>query len=278
MRNSPLYRFVLAAKKEGLFKALQKTYGWIFHKLGVRRRDPIYARRLKISNKLSEMYDSTVVNGPFRGFKIPRESWWGAADRGSMLLGLYEKEILESLASTPKQYSQFIDLGAADGYYGVGVLVSELFQKSVCYEMSKQGREAILRSARLNDVSDNIDIRGLATQKFYEDFSQESLSNSVLFIDIEGAEFDLLDEKMFNAFSNSIIYVELHDWFFVDGDQKLSKLKLNSIKTHTITELKMGSRDPSAFPDLREFNDDDRWLICSEGRGQLMTWLRFNPI
>ncbi|MCX6119705.1 MAG: hypothetical protein NT027_19390, partial [Proteobacteria bacterium] len=81
----------------------------------------------------------------------------------------------------------------------------------------------------------------------------------------------------FSAFNKSIIFVELHDWFFEDGEEKLKKLKNDSTSTHVLTELTMGSRDLSIFPDLNKLHDNDRWLICSEGRGQLMKWLRFDP-
>jgi hypothetical protein len=104
-----------------------------------------------------------------------------------------------------------------------------------------------------------------------------NLSNTVLFIDIEGAEFELIDNKTFNAFKNSIIFVELHDWLFEDGEEKLCKLKNDSTSTHQLTEITMGSRDLSIFSELNTLNDNDRWLICSEGRGRLMKWLRFDP-
>ena len=44
-----------------------------------------------------------------------------------------------------------------------------------------------------------------------------------------------------------------------------------------VTELKMGSRDLSNIPELQKFSDSDRWLMCSEGRGELMSWLRLDP-
>jgi len=40
----------------------------------------------------------------------------------------------------------------------------------------------------------------------------------------------------------------------------------------------MGSRDLSTYPELQQWNDLDRWLICSEGRAQLMSWVRFDPL
>ena len=88
----------------------------------------------------------------------------------------------------------------------------------------------------------------------------------------------MIDKETFKAFSSSVVFIELHDWFFEDGEERLQKLKDDSISTHNITELTMGSRDLSIFPELNTLHDNDRWLICSEGRGQLMKWLKFDPI
>ena len=159
----------------------------------------------------------------------------------------------------------------------VGEVVNGLFKNSICYEISEYGRETIQTNAKLNNVSDKVDIRGAATKNFHRDLSSNTLSKCVLLIDIEGAEFEILDATSFEAFRNSIIFVELHDWFFSDGSEKLEQLKKDAALTHSISELKMSSRDLSQFAELKKFNDDDRWLLCSEGRGQLMTWLRFDP-
>ena len=270
-------KYLRLAGKDGYLTATKQSISWIFSKLGIRKSDAIQKRRIEISKQLDELFKSTVQYGPFKGLKLSPKTWWGSTDRASMLLGLYEKNVLESLQKIPKKYTTFIDLGAADGYYGIGVLVNNLFQKSICFEISEEGRQTIIENAQLNNVLNKVEIRGIAKNDFYHEFSTHTLSNTVLFIDIEGAEFELIDKETFNAFNNSIIFVELHDWFFEDGEEKLQKLKNDSTSTHLLTELTMGSRDLSIFPELNKLHDNDRWLICSEGRGQLMTWLRFDP-
>lgn len=277
MANNIYSKFINSVKDDGLFSAIKRATIWLLGKLGIRPNDAIHKRRIKISNTLDKLYNSTVRYGPFAGLKLTNQTWWGSANRGSMLLGLYEKEVLDSLKNIPKKYNTFIDLGAADGYYGIGVLINNLFEKSICYEISKEGRETIKNNAGLNNVLHRVYIRGAAKKNFYNELPSRVLSNSLLFIDIEGAEFELIDKATFEAFGNSIIFIELHEWFFDDGKEKLRKLTDDSKSTHVITELTMGSRDLSVFPELKTLPDDDRWLICSEGRGQLMTWLRFDP-
>ena len=270
-------KFINSLKEDGLLNAIKKSANWMLSKLAIRTNDVINKRRIAISNKLDKLYESTVKYGPFKGLVFTTNSFWGSTDRGSMLLGLYEKEVLDSLKYIPKKYNTFINLGAADGYYGIGVLINSLFEKSVCYEISKHGRETIKNTASFNKVLHKVDIRGVANKNFYNDLDSNILSNSVLFIDIEGVEFEIVDKATFEAFSNSIIFIELHEFLVDDGKEKLQRLKNDSLSTHTITELTTGSRDLSAFPELKTLNDNDRWLICSEGRAQLMTWLRFDP-
>ena len=124
-----------------------------------------------------------------------------------MLLGLYKQEVLKSLKTIPKKYKIFIDLGAADGYYGIGVLVGKMFEKSYCYEISLDGQKIIEENAKLNNVFDDVKIRGIADKGFYKDLQCDEIAQSVLFVDIEGGEFDLFDKKIFEKFSKSIIYI-----------------------------------------------------------------------
>ena len=234
--------------------------------------------KLSLSNKLKVIHNNTVAYGPFKGLKFIENSHWGAADKGTMILGLYEQELLNELGSVPAQFDIFVDLGAADGYYGIGVLVNQQFKKSYCYEITDHGREVIKETALANGVVDKVLIRGEATKEFVNEIPKADMDRAVLFVDIEGGEFDLFNKNMFASFNKSIIFVELHHWFFPDGEAKLSRLIDDSKATHRHQIITMGSRDLSAFAELKTWNDLDRWLVVSEGRAQLMSWVRFDPL
>ncbi len=272
-------KFLSTLSNDGASKAIEMVISWLVfkinHKLGI--TDPISKRRLLLSKQLDKTFGGVVKYGLFKGFNFSKDSWWGATDRGNMLLGLYEQEVLNSLQKLPKKYRYFIDIGAADGYYGIGVLVSNLFEKSYCYEISQQGQDTIKKNAELNNVSNRIVIRSKADKEFEKEFSQEEAATSVLFVDIEGGEFELFNSELFEKFRNSVIFIELHDWFFPDGKERLDRLREDAEKYFKITALTTTSRDLSVFEELRYMNDTDRWLICSEGRGQLMTWWRLDP-
>jgi hypothetical protein len=237
----------------------------------------VHQHRIKLSNLVWDFHQQTVAYGPFQGMKLAKDTHWGVADKGAMTLGLYEKEVLDQLLSLSNQFKTFIDLGAADGYYGIGVLVGDLFQKSYCFEITEEGQQVIQKNAVLNNVQDRVVIKGVADKNFHLQIDPEDLKSALLFVDIEGAEFDLFDAEIFTTFNKAVIFIELHDWFFPDATQKIEQLKAQSNLTHHWTELCMGARDLSKFKELHSLNDTDRWLLCSEGRGRQMSWVRLDP-
>jgi hypothetical protein len=237
----------------------------------------VNSQRKFLSIKLGILFDNTIAYGPFKGVKLLKNQYWSRFDRASMLLGLYENEILHHLTQIPKNYKYFIDLGAADGYYSVGVIKANIFEHSYCFELTSEGRKAIKECAKLNLVSDRITINGLADQHFYKTINLNSFSSTVLLIDIEGAEFNLLTDHILEQFKNSILFVELHEGFIENSYNELQSLRDRVSKFFKITEITTGSRDLSTFIELNEFADSDRWLICSEGRPYLMKWWRLDP-
>lgn len=270
-------KFLQKIQDEGIQSAIKKASNRLIYKYKYKQDYNIFQKRLFLSNKLNKEFNGVIRYGPFKGFKFVDKSWWGPTDRANMLLGLYEQEVLKSLQTTPKKYKTFIDLGAANGYYGIGVLVGGIFEKSYCYEISLDGQRTIEQNAKLNNVFDKVKIRGTANKDFYKDLDGNEIDQSVLFVDIEGGEFELFDKNIFKVFSQSIIYIELHDWFFVDGNEKLKKLEEDARNYFNIKKLTTTSRDLSVFEELNEMSDTDRWLICSEGRGRRMTWWKLEP-
>jgi tRNA G26 N,N-dimethylase Trm1 len=196
-------------QQEGLLAILNIVLERFSYKLQRMSYDPIGKRRDDLSKKIMKLFDSTVRYGPFRGLRLISDRGEGS-DRAAIFL--YEQEVLNSLKTVPPKYKTFIDLGSADGYYGVGVLVNKMFEKTYCFEMNEKGREVIKKNAALNEVADNVVIRGTANKDFHKEFSQSDLDQAVLLIDIEGGEFDLLDKTSFERLSKSIIIIELHDW------------------------------------------------------------------
>lgn len=233
--------------------------------------------RRRISERIRIGADSIIQCGPFRGMRLsPSESHWGGSDKGSMILGLYEKEILDLLAALGSTTRPFINLGAADGYYGVAMLVAGLCSSSICFELDDKGRALIHESAATNQVGNRIRVHGRADRGFQSIIPELDRRNAIVLIDIEGHEVEILDPEAFCELASCDILVELHPW--VPGyAHRLPGMVRASAATHEVVQLQTGARDLSPLPGLSEVSDSNRWLLCSEGRPCPMTWFHFRP-
>jgi len=170
-----------------------------------------------------------------------------------------------------------IDIGASDGYYAVGLLAADVFKTCTAFELDPTGQQIIQQSSIENNVQDRISIKKEASQGFLKQFQDETLANSLIIIDIEGHEFAIMDHDFFNLSKKSIIIVELHDWFYPNAEMLKNNLLKFAEQTHTVEFIKMGPRDLSKIKEIETFGDNTRWLLCSEGRARLMTWLVMKP-
>lgn len=236
-------------------------------------------QRFRISEKLSHHCDYTVRYGPFAGMKLAQESWWSAADRGAMILGMYEAEVLVALDQVDRHYDTLVDVGAADGYYAIGCLKAGWVKHAYCFEISEFGRTAIQRNAELNGCSQQVTILGEAKSGFMDTLQNDFNllpSKCMVIMDIEGGEEELLSKTGLASLSTSVSIVELHEHFispgFLSNFERIAQslgLRLEYLSTQ--------ARNPNAFPELSGWSDDDRWMLCSEGRMQLMRWALLTP-
>ena len=80
-----------------------------------------------------------------------------------------------------------------------------------------------------------------------------------------------------HAFKHAIMIIELHPQLVENGDDRVKQLINQSSELFDMQLLKTGARDLSPFPILEKFSDDNRWLVCSEGRSMSMSWLVLSP-
>jgi hypothetical protein len=204
---------------------------------------------------------------------------WGRSEQGGVILGLYEQEVLENLVGAPARFRVFVDVGAADGYYAVGLLHSGRVDRTVAFESLPECRAAIARLAAKNGVSDKITILGTASDHFDDMLRAHKINSqeTMLLIDIEGAEFKLLTEKVFAFLKDSLI-VETHAHIYADPQGEMERLIKMASATHRATTWYPGPRNPWTIKELDGFAEIDRWILCSEARWEVQQWLRFDPL
>lgn len=241
------------------------------------RNETVSERKERISLELYENFNGIVKYGPFAGLKLTKNPWWGKSDLGSMCLGLYEQELLNLLYSNKfNGRKTLIDIGAADGYYAIGLLKSKRVEKAICYELSKIGQDTILSNWKLNGEPGEIEING----DVFDNFTQKNLSldfsDCITIVDIEGAEFLFLNNDILEFMKNSYIIIEIHNWV-PDFISKYETFLLHAFKYFNIEILERTERKTFQFEELRSFTDDNRLLVTSEARPCAMRFLILNP-
>ena len=263
-------------------KLVKRDFKWVlfeiifrvtFQKLELRIDKIIENKRKNLAEKVSNIYNNTVQQGPFMGMVINSNQFWGQGDKSSKILGIYEKETQDLMVKIQEKnnYSTFIDIGGADGYFAIGSLVSGLFKECHVFEVTKTGRDSLQNSATANNVTELIKIHGKATSR---DLVQiDNLNNSLILCDIEGGEYELFDEKLINEIYPSDIIIEIHN----NAKFPLEQFEKTFAHIYSINKFMQGPRSLKEFNELKKFNDNNRALISSEGRSYMQEWWHLSP-
>ena len=180
-----------------------------------------------------------VNGGPFAGMRYVQTGCFGAFL--PQVLGTYEMEVWDCLAPCLQwKGGLFVDVGAAEGYYAVGMLVRNPSLRTVAFEAEPESRKVLAELGNLNGVAGRLEMKGFATHAELESVLSGKTHVFAL-IDIEGGEFDLLDPVLVPSLRRVPFLVEIHDWFHPDRDaDTLFKSRFEA--THEIIEIK--ARDP----------------------------------
>lgn len=218
----------------------------------------------------------SVVSGPFQGMRYV--SWAQGSSHSPKVLGTYEKELhpIIELIKT-KQFACLIDVGAAEGYYaiGLGVCFKENGTHIVAYEMEEKGRNLLGKLAKLNQVN-NIQILG---QCLPSHLNEQLSSNKkcLVICDVEGFEVELLDPQLVPKLATAAMLVEVHDQVRPGTTEQLYQ---RFQATHTIKEILSSTRTWDDFPQKNWFaRTAPRSLALRamyEGRYP-MNWLWMEP-
>ena len=236
-------------------------------------------RRRQLGRVLFQRFDGVVQAGPLRGLRLNPNSTWGLSDYGPMLLGLYEDHVCEVLADLAGPAKVLVDIGSADGYFGVGVVASGLFSRSICFELDPISRTALIELATYNGVADRVVVHGSANTDFVDTLRSEGLSpeDVVILCDVEGFEFELFTVEVLNALQGASIVIELHDRYGFNGAARLSALIGSAERHFAVSLIDRRGRNPFIIPALDGFAEDDQWLLCSEGRLIAQRWMILKP-
>ena len=150
-----------------------------------------------------------VTQGPFRGMKLVNAAF--GSSLMPKMVGTYELEIQQDIEDLlGNNYHYFMDIGAAEGYYAVGMAMRLAGRKTktYAYDIAPESAIAVSQAADWNGVLEKIEIRDLCR---HSDFEIAKTGQTLVICDIEGAEKELLDPDAAPGLRLCDIVVEVHD-------------------------------------------------------------------
>jgi hypothetical protein len=251
------------------------AHSWVAGAL--RRAVPVRYRPIGYLNHLAQRRTGGRVRaGPFAGMR------YIDASVGSCfipkLLGTYERELACKIEwICRRQPKLFIDIGAAEGYYAIGLALRIAQAQVVAFEQDEKGQIALAAMAQLNGVADRLTVRGRCEP---EDLAAALEGNpaAVVICDVEGYEQALLDPAKVAGLVDAILLVETHEFLRPGVTDALCS---RFARSHDIERIWQEPRDRAEFPwrtlgtMLLPVSYLD-WAV-SEWRPERMSWLWMTP-
>lgn len=222
-------------------------------------------RAALIEATLRERSGEQVLSGPFAGMN------YGTASEGAgtaRLLGVYEPAlhpVIEAIIARAPEL--ILDLGAAEGYYAVGLARRLPGAQVLAFDSDRVARARCQAMAERNGVADRVTVMGTAT---LADFDRCAGRRSLVLCDIEGGEETLLDPVAAPVLGSVDILVEAHDCFAPGLSQRLTD---RFAATHRVTRLDRVASDTPLPAWMNALSDLDRLLAVWEWRMGPTPWL-----
>jgi hypothetical protein len=204
-----------------------------------------------------------VMQGPFRGMRyIPMSAGSIALPK---LLGTYERELNPAIEEICRAgCDRIVDIGAAEGYYAVGMALRNPGVPLTCFEMNPSERYYLRRMAACNGVLGRVVIAGECTPEALDD-ALVGAGRPVVICDCEGAEDVLLDPRRVPGLRRAWIVVEVHETMVAGVEQRLRE---RFAPTHDIEAIRDRPRTPGDLPGARDL-DRDAGLDLTEDEAAL---------
>ena len=219
----------------------------------------------RMRGKFLRTHTPHVQAGPFAGMLYHRQGREGCYL--PKVLGTYEAALHPFLEQAISRQPQVvINIGAADGYYAVGLALRLPEAQVFAYDTDiKSHRSAQILAGR-NGVAGQISVYG---EFRVCDFARFAGVRSLLVCDIEGAEFALLDPLQAPALASMDIIVEMHA---PEASPQVRDFLARFVATHDIC-VRDSAISIVGLPEfLRSYSQIDQMLALWEARPGPTPW------
>lgn len=232
----------------------------------LQRKATRYFNARRVDRAIEQRYGLVIKAGPFTGMRYIRIPPYRALP--GKIVGFYERELHEAVNETlQKSYDTMINVGSAEGYYSIGY--ARAFPNTTTYAFDIDPRQQAFcqQLAQLNNVEKRVEIRGECR---IEDLQQLVTQKTLIFMDCEGCEFNLLKPDQVPNLKFADIIVELHD--FDDGSRN-QHIKSTFSPTHDVVEIKFSPRHVSEYPEVQFLTSEkDRELAVMDRDVESQSW------
>ena len=218
-------------------------------------------------------------SGIFKGMRYVNDSVCGSIL--PKYLGMYEIELVpffEEMFKLP--IDTIIDVGAAEGYYAVGLALRFPSSPVIAFEATEEGRDLLQKVIARNGVGTQVQMKGLCDAQMLKEETKACDPNRqhLLVMDVEGAEENLLRLHTPSDLRNFHIVMELHDWVDPDMGDRLQE-KFAPSHASAIIQARRREFADMTLPQsrLRRMCLAPSLLSFSHERPLPMRWLVFKP-
>jgi hypothetical protein len=202
-----------------------------------------------------------VLQGPFAGMRTMTRAYCSAML--PKILGTYEREIAAAIETICRAGCDcIVDIGAAEGYYAVGLALRNPAGHVVAFELASGARHDLQRLAHRNGVSGRITLLGECTCEALA-LALEGSRHPAVICDCEGAEDRLLDPDRVAALRQALILVETHEGMFAGINERL---RARFAPTHWIEAIASQARRASDLPAEADLSPTEAAAALSENR------------
>lgn len=248
----------------GLVRFLSIPFIALGNLLRKEKKKYLLDRRKQVEQTILSKYlnkGSKVISGPFKGLDYPGfESF--SSTLIPKLIGTYESEIyadLEDLANDGK-YDNVVIIGAADGYYAVGLAVRMPNTRVVGFDADPRALN-FCKLLKERNHAGNLEVRGVFLDDTMKEF--ENARNLVI-CDVDGFEFDLFTNNDFvTSLKKSDIIIETHDYL----DKRITPLILKVLSsTHDTKVIPYIQNKINELPHdiFKNANQEEKKVACLE--------------
>ena len=276
MKKNRISKYLDTYKYGGITELINRILAKL--KINFKFKTQIERKKEYFLSKVIKLSNSQVMAGPYKGTEFVVKSYWGSYDMSSKLLGSYERHIQEKIVEIKNKNNLeiIINIGAGEGYHIVSLIKNNFFADGIAFESETESQNLLKDNLKLNNIENKVKIYGEANFDLIKKLNVQNVNKTLFLIDIEGEEFNLLNNSFLELFKKSYFVIEMHEFILKDKQKVKNFYELieKNFRTHLI---KNNCVNLYEIKELNLVSDNVRMLGLSENRPSKMNWLFLEP-